>query len=104
MLKGSAEPQNLTAKRDELFSQCETSINELILTLGDNEIEYLNNEQSININYPVNTYPEKVKSFNFDKTAEISGVLNGIKGQYLILDSGVLNMRKFGGYQLTLEA
>jgi hypothetical protein len=39
---------------------------------------------------------------NFDKTPEITGVLQGIKGQYLILDIGVLNIRKFTGYQLSL--
>ena len=44
------------------------------------------------------------KSFNFDKTAEVSGVLKGIKGQYLILDGGVINLRKFRGYEVTFEA
>jgi hypothetical protein len=28
--------------------------------------------------------------------------LLGIKGQYLILDAGVLNIRKFAGYHVTL--
>ena len=27
----------------------------------------------------------------------------GIKGQYLILDTGVLNIRKFGGYEVDIE-
>jgi hypothetical protein len=39
---------------------------------------------------------------NFDKTPEISGVLQGIKGQYLLLDTGVLNIRKFSSYNITL--
>jgi hypothetical protein len=34
----------------------------------------------------------------------IKGRLNGIKGQYLLLDTGVLNIRKFGGYELILRA
>ncbi|RUM80989.1 MAG: DUF2797 domain-containing protein, partial [Candidatus Thioglobus sp.] len=38
----------------------------------------------------------------FDKTPLISGLLKGIKGQYLILDVGVLNIRKFGSYNITL--
>ena len=54
------------------------------------------------ISYPVLKYPEKVKSFNLDKTPGIGGTLMGIKGQYLIFDSGVINMRKYGGYHLTL--
>ncbi|HAD31126.1 MAG TPA: DUF2797 domain-containing protein, partial [Methylophaga sp.] len=28
----------------------------------------------------------------------------GIKGQYLIMDKGVLNIRKFTGYQITMKA
>ena len=36
---------------------------------------------------------------NFDKTPEIQGKLNGIKGQYLFLnDEYVLNIRKYTGY------
>lgn len=51
------------------------------------------------INYPVLEYPEKVKSINLDKTAEVEGKLMGIKGQYLIFDEGrVMNVRKHGGY------
>ncbi len=53
--------------------------------------------------YPVREYPTKIKSFNFDKQAEVEGVLHGIKGQYLLLDSGVINIRKFGGYQVTVS-
>jgi hypothetical protein len=49
-------------------------------------------------------YPEKVKSFNFDKTPAVEGVLMGIKGQYLILDNGVLNIRKFTSYNLQFDA
>jgi len=57
----------------------------------------------INIDYPVIKYPTKVVSLNFDKTPVISGVLNGIKGQYLLLDCGVLNIRKFSSYHLTIS-
>ncbi|NRA67959.1 MAG: DUF2797 domain-containing protein [Pseudobacteriovorax sp.] len=56
------------------------------------------------IKFPILQYPEKVKSHNFDKTPEVSGVLHGIKGQYVILDSGVLNLRKFSGYQVAFDA
>lgn len=104
MLKGEAQTLDMAQRRDELYAQCETAIKQLSDEIGDDAIEYLSDEKTVEISYPVNEYPEKVKSFNFDKTPEISGVLNGIKGQYLILDSGVLNMRKFAGYQLTLEA
>ena len=49
--------------------------------------------------YPIGRYPEKIKSLNFDKEPELSGILSGIKGQYLLFDDNrVINMRKFGGY------
>lgn len=54
--------------------------------------------------YPVLEYPSKVVSHNLDKTSEAAGTLMGIKGQYLIFDTGVINMRKYTGYKLTVSA
>jgi hypothetical protein len=57
------------------------------------------------LRYPVDAYPEKIKSLNFDKDPVVSGILTGIKGQYLMLDrSAVINIRKFGGYLVTFRA
>ncbi|VAW73071.1 FIG00953934: hypothetical protein [hydrothermal vent metagenome] len=103
MLKGKAENIDMLSRRAELYELCKSSIDEVSSSLGDNAIEYLENERPVEINFPVNEYPVKVKSFNFDKTPVVTGKLNGIKGQYLILDTGVLNMRKFAGYKLSLE-
>ena len=62
------------------------------------------NDEITEIIYPVNEYPEKVKSLSFDKFNEIEGRLWGIKGQYLIFDNGeVLNIRKHNGYEVTLK-
>lgn len=55
------------------------------------------------IRYPVLEYPTKVKSLSFEKTPKIEGVLMGIKGQYLIFDIGVINMRKYQGYYINLS-
>ena len=56
------------------------------------------------ISYPVLEYPTKVKSMNFDKQSKVEGQLLGIKGQYLIFDTGVINIRKFGGYQVAFSS
>ncbi len=57
------------------------------------------------IHYPLITSPEKVTSIGLEKTPLVEGVLNGIKGQYLIFDTGnVINIRAHGGYNITLEA
>lgn len=102
MLKGIAEPIDLIAKRDQLMLECKDEIKVLQQRFGLQAIMPLVDETTLNIDYPVQSYPEKVKSLNFDKTPEITGVLQGIKGQYLILDTGVLNIRKFSGYQITM--
>ena len=92
MLKANAQPIDLQAQRDDLLNLC---TNEL------KNIQYqVLNENPLTINFPILDYPKKIKSFNFEKQSEISGVLQGIKGQYLILDTGVLNIRKFTGYEL----
>lgn len=103
MLKGEAEPLDLIAERDRLLNECESEIQALQQQFDDNSIATLPGEQEQQIIYPVSQYPVKVSSFNFDKTPEVSGVLNGIKGQYLIFDKGVINMRKFSGYQVEME-
>lgn len=57
-----------------------------------------------NFEYPVDEYPEKVKSISFDKRNTIGGILKGIKGQYLYFENGVvLNIRKHGGYEIEVE-
>ncbi len=100
MLKSKAEPIDLVAKRDELIALCETELAEISRRFGQQAIELLTGEAVVDIHFPVDAYPVKVKSFNLDKNAEVSGVLHGIKGQYLLLDSGVINIRKFAGYEV----
>ena len=60
-------------------------------------------DSTVDIYYPSIEYPTKITSFNLDKTPTVSGVLKAIKGQYLILDTGVINIRKFSGYKVTIE-
>ncbi|HHJ19469.1 MAG TPA: DUF2797 domain-containing protein [Gammaproteobacteria bacterium] len=103
MLKGVAEPVDLYMRRDELLARIEPEIASLCESMGDDAVEVLADQPVVDIHYPVETYPTKVKSLNFDKTPEVSGVLQGIKGQYLLLDSGVINIRKFGGYHIELD-
>ena len=67
--------------------------------------QYVDPDDTVcSINYPVERYPEKVKSTGFDKQPEIEGRLAGIKGQYLIFDDNrVLNIRKHNGYRIALS-
>ncbi|MBW2726563.1 MAG: DUF2797 domain-containing protein [Deltaproteobacteria bacterium] len=97
MLQGSASPLDLAAERDAILSTyaAEDPANPL---LG----EPIEEAQMIEIEYPVAEYPTKVVSHNFDKKDVLEGTLLGIKGQYLILDTAVVNIRKYGGYHLAL--
>jgi len=98
MLKGSPDTIDLEQRRDELFNNFKKDVEAIKKQYGNDAVEELTNAPLLNFNFPVENYPEKVKSLNFDKTPEISGTLQGIKAQYLILDTGVLNIRKFAGY------
>jgi hypothetical protein len=100
MLKNNVEPIDLVAKRDELVGECKQELAEISQRFGEQAIKFLTEEPVVDIYFPVDFYPVKVSSFNFDKNPEVSGVLHGIKGQYLLLDTGVINIRKFTGYEV----
>jgi hypothetical protein len=51
------------------------------------------------IEYPLDLVGP-IKSLSLDKQRVVSGYLLGIKGQYLLLDTGVINIRKHGSYEV----
>jgi hypothetical protein len=103
MLKGDGERVSLEEKRQLLMDLCADDISSLQDRFGLQAITLLEGEPTVDITYPVMEFPTKVKAHNFDKTPRVEGRLMGIKGQYLIFDTGVLNIRKFGGYHAHLE-
>lgn len=100
MLKNSATPLDLKAEAVRLLSFCESELNAIRQQFGEQSLLLLPDAQEVEIQFPVEVYPAKVKSFNLDKDPEVAGVLQGIKGQYLLLDTGVINIRKFAGYEV----
>lgn len=95
MLKGVPEEVNLQEWKEKLL--------ELIKEELKGHDYTILNEPEYKFNYPVNTYPEKVSSLSLDKTSEIKSKLIGIKGQYLIFEAGVFNVRAHSGYEVTIE-
>jgi hypothetical protein len=93
MLQGKNERVDLKAERDKLFADWGAELPGERLQEEEHAFEY-----------PVLAYPTKLVSLNLDKQPEVAGELQGIKGQYLILSTGVINMRKYGGYELEWEA
>ena len=103
MLKGEAEPVDLAAKRDELFKLCSAELEELQNQYGLQAIQLLNDTAPVEINYPVEKYLTKISSFNLDKNPLVSGVLQGIKGQYWIFeDDTVWNVRAHEGHVVSI--
>lgn len=66
--------------------------------------EYLpSDDTEYRIKYPINDFPTKIISKDFEKEPNISGILTGIKGQYLIFEGGiVINIRKHSGFNIDI--
>jgi len=104
MLKGDADFVDLHALRDELMAKSEEGLEFLEQEHGLQALQRLYNETITDIKFPLMKFPEKVKSLNLDKQPLVEGILQGIKGQYLIMDTGVINIRKFTAYNVKFTA
>ncbi|SDH10362.1 Protein of unknown function [Vibrio xiamenensis] len=102
LLKGDGEPLALEAQFAQLLPLVEDTISELKARFGDDAVEVLGSEITA-IDYPVEQHPVKITSHNFDKNPVVTGTLQGIKGQYLIFDTGVINVRKFTSYEVEVS-
>ena len=103
LLKGNAEALDLPAERDRLFDLFAGDIAAVEQREGPGSVQLLDNAATETFIYPVMHYPQKITSLSFDKTPDVSGRLQGIKGQYLLLDSGVINLRKFTSYHISFS-
>jgi len=102
LLKGDAEVLDLPAIREQIFDACADGLSALQARFGLQAIQPLPDAEVVQMNYPVEAYPKKIVSFNLDKDPVAEGTLLGIKGQYLIFDTGVINIRKYTAYQLAV--
>ncbi|NIE73751.1 DUF2797 domain-containing protein [Pantoea sp. Ap-967] len=102
LLKGDAEALDLPAIREQVFDACADGLRDLQARFGLQAIQPLPDAEVVQMNYPVEAYPKKIVSFNLDKDPVAEGTLLGIKGQYLIFDTGVINIRKYTAYQLAV--
>lgn len=94
MLKNEVAEANLLAVKQELQNFLPEEVKPFVIE--DAEL--------LNLNFPVLEHPLKVKSLNLSKTPDYSGVLKGVKGQYLIFeDNMVFNIRNNEGVVVNLE-
>lgn len=103
MLKGNAEAVDLEAERDRLFDLFSPQLNSIIANENPGDIELLYEADAYGFEFPVKQFPTKITSFNLDKNPLVEGTLQGIKGQYLLLDTGVINIRKFTSYSVSVS-
>lgn len=92
MLKGNVEPLDMESVRDEALG-----------FLPMHPFAETCTEPAVTLQYPVLEYPQKVQSWSLDKNPLLEGTLLGIKGQYLILDTGVINIRSYAGYEVNVS-
>ncbi len=103
MLKGEQVIINLEEKRDEIFHLFGEDIDRMESDYGSDKVQILERETPVAIEYPVQEFPTKVSSLSFDKHEVVGGILQGIKGQYLIFNTGVINIRSHTGYKVKCE-
>ncbi|EMY79610.1 PF10977 family protein [Leptospira weilii serovar Ranarum str. ICFT] len=97
MVAGDPEEVDLSERKKEFIRKIES------LDL-DLDYKISPQESPTTIRYPVQSYPLKIQSLAPDKNPVIEDVLTGIKGQYLLFESGVINIRAYGGYETILSA
>ncbi|MCK7545126.1 DUF2797 domain-containing protein [Marinobacter bryozoorum] len=102
MLKGEAPALDLVAERAGLLERIGPDLDRLAAEHGQGSIE-MADDPAWHLDYPVDTWPQKIKTHNLDKEPVATGVLQGIKGQYLMLDTGVINIRKYTAYDVRVR-
>jgi hypothetical protein len=102
MLKAEPPHVDLIKARADLLAKVGSELQSLTDKFGEFAFSFVTDPSVTTIRYPVDHYPTKVTSLNFEKTPVIEGTLVGIKGQYLIFDIGVLNVRRFTSYDVEL--
>ena len=95
MLQNEAEPIDWVSERNKAIDHLPKELKPYVLH---------ENTEPLAIEFPVNRYPEKVKSLNLIKEQNYTAVLKGIKGQYLIFeDDTFFNVRSNEGLVVNLS-
>ncbi len=105
MLTKIPEPLDLSEEWAKLKQIAAQSLMTTIQAFPAEDIVELSNSEPVHLKYPVlDGHPISLNQLSFDKTPQISGTLLGIKGQYLLLNSGLINIRKFSGYEVCVDS
>ena len=102
LLKGIAISLDMAQQWQQLQTKAAPALDALINEFTLDNVQVLD-AMPVVIRYPVRYYRSPLQSLNFDRQPCVEGMLCGIKGQYLMLDNGVLNIRKFSAYNVQLS-
>ena len=102
MLKENQPDMDLLTEAEELMARLQLDTDHFSADLPEEPIEDQDGHIT-SIKYPVLEFPKTIRSHNFDKNPLVEGTLMGIKGQYLIFDTGVINIRKFSSYEVAVS-
>lgn len=100
MLKAENRHVDMIERRDQLMDDIKADLEPVIERFGIQAIQPILDAEVQTFCYPMTRYPTKVSSLSFDKTPDVGGTLIGIKGQYLVFDAGVINLRRFTSYEI----
>lgn len=103
MLNSAGEAIHLERERDRIYTQNQADIQSVAESFDFGDIELLTQEKVVEFDYPVTAYPDKLRSLTLAKNPEITGILKGIKGQYLIFDNTVFNVRNHTAHCVEIE-
>lgn len=95
LLRGDAAPVDLPALRDRLMGR---------IGPFSEGVSWRPETTPVTLSYPVLGYPARLERLTLDAHPRIAGRLLGIKGQYLLFEHGVLNVRRHRGYHVRATA
>lgn len=95
MLNADIPLLNMEAERARLFERCLSH-----LETKQIPYRYLSDQAAVSLSYPILAFPKAIHALSLEKTKMIEGTFLGIKGQYLLFDRGVLNVRTLTGYRV----
>ena len=93
MLRGEVAEANLQEIYENLADHVPLSLQSYLLA----------EPKSITLTYPLAEAPQKIKTVSLDKEALVEGTLKGIKGQYLVFENFVFNVRAHTGYDVEIS-
>ena len=99
-----ADLEALNTARSHALQQLDSLGSDRLQNLAEQGLKIITDQEPTRINYPVRLHPEKVKSIDLKKAGMVTDRLLGIKGQYLIFENVVMNLRKYQGFQVKIGA